>query len=82
MAMQSAFVLCERLAAGSAVGPRYALAWRRLFASRIRLAAIYAHIAMHPWASRAILPLLRRRPELLTLGARLGGKVRCAVDVH
>ena len=79
MAMQSAFLLCERLA-GSSTTADYATAWHRAFAPRIRLASLYAHIAMHPMANRAVLPLLRRWPGLLSIGARLGGKVRCVVD--
>jgi flavin-dependent dehydrogenase len=81
MAIQSAFLLCERLLAGSGnPGSGYERAWRRAFAARIRLAALYGHIAMNPIANRAVLPLLRRWPQLLSVGARLGGKVRSVVD--
>ena len=86
MAIQSAFLLCEQLLTGSSkigagkIGAGYPSSWRRAFASRIRLAALYANIAMNPMANRAALPLLRRWPQLLSLGARLGGKARCAVD--
>jgi 2-polyprenyl-6-methoxyphenol hydroxylase-like FAD-dependent oxidoreductase len=80
MAMQSAFLLCERLAGHSSNRVDYATAWRRTFAPRIRLAALYAHIAMRPMVNRAVLPLLRRWPRLLSISARLGGKVNCAVD--
>ena len=80
MALQSAFLLCERLLDGNSnAGRRYARAWRRAFAARIRLAAVYAHVAMHPVATRVALPLLRRWPKLLSIGARWGGKVRCVV---
>lgn len=82
MAMQSAFVLCERLTAAASSPSRYARAWRRAFASRIRLAAVYAHVAMHPTATRMALLILRRWPGLLTLGARLGGKARCVIDAR
>jgi 2-polyprenyl-6-methoxyphenol hydroxylase-like FAD-dependent oxidoreductase len=82
MAMQSAFLLCERLVKRSRTGTDYTTAWRRAFAPRIRLAALYAHVAMHPMATRAVLPLLRRWPGLLSIGARLGGKTRCVVDVR
>ena len=89
MAIQSAWLLCERLIAGSdallagdaserarvAVGADYAAAWRRSFIPRIRLAAVLAHLAMRPRASGVLLPLLRRWPWLLTSGARAGGKV-------
>jgi 2-polyprenyl-6-methoxyphenol hydroxylase-like FAD-dependent oxidoreductase len=81
MAIQSAFLLCERLRAGSGnPGSDYARAWRRAFAPRIRLAALYAHIAMSPIANRLALPVLRRWPRLLSLGARWGGKVRCVAN--
>ena len=64
------------------VGVGYATAWRRAFASRIRLAAVYAHIAMNPALHRAVLPMLKRWPALISAGARWGGKARCAVDAH
>ncbi len=94
MAIQSAWLLCDRLIArgdelrrhdllaGRAiaeVGRDYAANWRRCFASRIRLAAVFAHLAMRP-ASGALLPLLQRWPGMLTAAARLGGKVRRVVD--
>ena len=94
MAIQSAWLLCDRLIArgdelrrndllaGRAiaeVGRDYAASWRRSFASRIRLAAVFAHLAMRP-ASGALLPLLQHWPGMLTAGARLGGKVRRVVD--
>jgi len=86
MAIQSAWLLCERLIpqrdallsgrAHAEVGRDYANAWRRNFVPRVRLAATFAHLAMRPQASSVLLPLLRRWPQLLTTGARLGGKVR------
>lgn len=98
MAIQSAWLLCERLLAreqalrggnGSSpatqaramaeVGRDYATTWRRSFAPRLRLAAIFAHVAMRPGASRPLLSLLQRWPSLLTSGARLGAKVRHVV---
>lgn len=98
MAIQSAWLLCERLLARQAelpargaaspethadalvaVGCDYAAAWQRSFAPRIRLAAVFAHLAMRPGASRPLLPLLQRWPGLLTTGARLGAKVRHVV---
>ena len=85
MAIQSAWLLCKRLVAhrseltngraGAEVGRDYARVWRSSFTQRIRLAAIFAHLAMRPDASRALLPLLRRWPGLLMHGARAGGKV-------
>ncbi|HTA64683.1 MAG TPA: NAD(P)/FAD-dependent oxidoreductase [Xanthomonadaceae bacterium] len=85
MAIQSAWLLCKRLVAhrnelmtgraGTEVGCDYARVWRSSFTRRIRLAALFAHLAMRPDASRALLPLLRRWPGLLMHGARAGGKV-------
>jgi 2-polyprenyl-6-methoxyphenol hydroxylase-like FAD-dependent oxidoreductase len=89
MAIQSAWMLCEvlipqraELLAGRAadeVGRHYAARWRRSFTARIRIAALFAHLAMRPRASAALLPLLRRYPRILTAGARLGAKVRRVV---
>ena len=94
MAIQSAWLLCERLLARDGelrghessmhaiaeVGRDYAANWRRSFASRIRLAAVFAHLAMRPGASRTLMPLLQRWPQILTASARLGGKVRRIVE--
>jgi 2-polyprenyl-6-methoxyphenol hydroxylase-like FAD-dependent oxidoreductase len=86
MAIQSAWLLCDLLVAGDQrhapqrVAREYAAAWRRSFATRIRAAALFAHLAMRPAAASVLLPLLRRYPEIVTIGARLGGKVRRSVD--
>jgi flavin-dependent dehydrogenase len=92
MAMQSAWLLCGYLVvhpktlftAGwqRQIQRNYAGAWRRHFARRIQLAASFAHLAMRPGLASGLLPLLRRRPELLTWAARLSGKVKCTVDEH
>ena len=93
MAIQSAWLLCDRLIANrehagarrsehaswSAVGHDYARAWRSSFAPRIRLAATCAHLAMRPHAAGLLLPVLQHWPALLTRGARAAGKVRQAV---
>ena len=93
MAIQSAFLLSERLVARqdklrgacvddstmAAVGRDYAASWRRSFIPRIRVAAVLAHLAMRPDASRPLLPLLQRWPALLTATAQLGAKVRHVV---
>jgi flavin-dependent dehydrogenase len=83
MAMQSAWLLSQRLIAGGAtaaspmgmdeVGRLYARDWRVAFAKRIHAASMFAHLAMWPGAARA-LPLVKRMPEILTWGARLSGK--------
>jgi menaquinone-9 beta-reductase len=88
MAMQSARVLCEHLAAHSdralsaaAIGDvrkQYTAAWRRAVAPRIRAAAIIAHWAMMPAAVACSVPLLRVFPGVLTAGARFSGKATTA----
>jgi hypothetical protein len=54
----------------------YADSWRRQFAPRLRLAAVFAHLAMRPRTAAVLMLLLRAWPRLLTQGARWGGKVR------
>ena len=89
MAIQSAWMLSElliphraELVAGRAadkVGRLYAARWRRSFTARIRVAALFSHIAMRPRATSASLALVRRWPALLTASASLGAKVHRAV---
>ena len=83
MAMQSAWLLCDRLAREKhpllnaslrEVGRDYSRAWRRTFAPRMRVAACFAHLAMRPAAVGLLLPLLRLFPTALTLGAGWSGK--------
>jgi flavin-dependent dehydrogenase len=89
MALQSAALLCSHLlgqgrcaapAAGVQAGlwQAYAAAWRREFAPRLRLAAVFAQLAMRPRGSALLMKLLQAWPGLLTQGARWGGKVRMA----
>jgi len=92
MAIQSAWLLCDRLldhGAGSfarraspaqleRIGRDYERRWRGQFASRIRMAAVCAHLAMRPRAAGVLLPILQKAPGLLTLCARAAGKVRKA----
>jgi menaquinone-9 beta-reductase len=94
MALQSAFVLASLLAAdraallspGSAEAPQrrvlaaYEALWRRRFATRLRIAAAFAHVAMRPWAAKALWPLAQRWPGVLTHGARWSGKTHCAPE--
>jgi len=83
MAMQSAWLLVERLVAASdekAVANSYTRAWRRSFAPRIRAAAAIAHWAMRPRLVAATLPLLQTWPKLLTFGAWLSGKSKLVVQ--
>jgi menaquinone-9 beta-reductase len=89
MALQSAALLASLLLGPSAatvpdatdqarLQRRYAAAWRKAFAPRLRLAAVFAHVAMRPRGARALMKLVRIWPGLLTRGARWGGKVRFA----
>jgi menaquinone-9 beta-reductase len=90
MALQSAQLLCALLlgptgaaavpaaAVQAALQRRYAAAWRRQFGQRLRLAAVFAHLAMRPRSAAALVGLARLWPGLLTRGARWGGKVRFA----
>jgi flavin-dependent dehydrogenase len=89
MAMQSAWLLAERLIAWrrqgrkpaglTRVGEAYAAAWRRSFAPRLYAAAAVAQGAMQPAVVAGALPLLRCFPGLLSWGARLSGKARRVV---
>ena len=93
MALQSAALLCSHLlghrgpvavpdaAVQAELQRDYAASWRRQFAPRLRLAAAFAHLAMRPRSSAALMQLLRLWPRLLTLGARWGGKVRAPAMV-
>ena len=94
MALQSAFVLASFLgperaavldparagAAQRALLRRYERAWRLRFAARLRIAAVFAHVAMQPTAATALWPFARRWPGILTAGARWSGKTRYAPE--
>jgi len=94
MALQSAFVLAALIgparatlvaAATAHEAQRRALdayeaIWRRRFTRRLRVAAVFAHVAMRPALARVAWPLARRWPGILTLGARLSDKTRCAPE--
>ena len=58
------------------IARHYASAWRKEFAPRLRLAAVFAHLAMHPGTSALLMQLAKAWPGVLTRGARWGGKVR------
>lgn len=89
MAFQSAWLLCAHLlgtrdsprdiadaAWQRAVGQRYAADWHKQFAPRLRLASVFAHLAMRPGLASPLLALVRAWPGLLPLGAKWGGKTR------
>jgi len=90
MALQSAVLLAATLSPvepASIAGERafdlqrrYAAAWHRAFAPRLRLAAVYAHVAMRPALARPVRALLGRYPALLRSGARLAGKAARAAE--
>jgi flavin-dependent dehydrogenase len=86
MALQSAVLLARTVgrlepsaiddAASAALQREYADRWRRAFRGRLRVAAAYAHAAMHPSLAAPAAALLARWPGLLTHAARLAGKAR------
>ena len=92
MALQSSWLLCEELAGRPdafradpwgeicrrEAQQRYALRWCAHFSRRMRLAACFAHAAMRPGITAAVLPLLRQAPALLGFAARVSGKTRSA----
>ncbi len=93
MAMQSAWLLCDRLLATSGEGGpqtdaqwhadvarRYAADWRRHFATRLRLATVLAHTAMRPLPASLLVAAVRHFPSAVTWGARWCAKVTCAID--
>jgi flavin-dependent dehydrogenase len=85
MALQAGGLLARHLIAWAGAGRRpealaavaasYTRAWRRHFAPRLRVAALLAHWAMQPASVALSTPLLRCFPQVLSLGARLSGKV-------
>ncbi len=91
MAMQSAWLLCACLLSNTpppaardhtwqqGVAARYDAQWRLNFAHRLRLAAAFAHAAMHPRLLGPMLPVLKVA-KLLGHGATWSGKVRSALD--
>ncbi len=86
MALQSAALLARALACNAPatlsahetrdVQRRYVLAWRQAFSHRLRMAALYAHIAMRPALATPARALLGQWPAILTMAARLAGKAR------
>ena len=84
MAIQSAWLLCERLIAAprgattatwSAIGRDYEAAFRRNFAPRMRAASAFAALAMSRQAAAAT-GMFAAAPALLALAARVAGKAR------
>ncbi|HUP93522.1 MAG TPA: FAD-dependent monooxygenase [Burkholderiales bacterium] len=84
MALQSAWLLCERLVAAprslrgsawNAVARDYEAAYRANFAQRIAASRAFAAAAMRPSAAGAVAHVLQGAPGLLAFGARWAGKV-------
>jgi flavin-dependent dehydrogenase len=86
MAMQSAWMLCERLIVGEChacssetldgIGSAYSMDWRRSFGARIRAAKLFSSLAVRPGAVGLLLPVMGWFPGLLTFGASWSGKVK------
>ncbi len=84
MAMQSSWLLCQRLIGhrpadfsahlAAPVADQYAADWRGNFAPRLRVAAALARLATQPGAGPVLGAVVRRIPALLTFGAQLSGK--------
>jgi flavin-dependent dehydrogenase len=91
MAMQSAWLIARAVldegqgifsTSGRArAGAAYTAAWNRFFATRVRAAALFAHVALRPQLGRRLVPVIARFPRLLTFGAQLSGKTRQVVPV-
>jgi flavin-dependent dehydrogenase len=90
MAMQGAWLLAGLLISARTeirrghskeTGAAYARAWRRHFAPRLRSAALFAHLAMQPAATRILLPLFQYIPGLLAGCTRLSGKTTSVIPV-
>lgn len=95
MAILSAFLLVRQLNLGRARGDsafskpecenirqNYERAWRSNFSQRVRLAALFAHMFMRPFAAQMVTGWLERFPRLLTEGARWSGKTESLRLAH
>jgi len=80
MALQSAWLLSQALLKSSHAGQAYTQQWRAYFSKRIHAAALFAQVAMRPWAAATVLPLLKQFPSILTFGAKLSGKVKLVMN--
>jgi 2-polyprenyl-6-methoxyphenol hydroxylase-like FAD-dependent oxidoreductase len=86
MALQSAKLLADELTREALAGIdahrasslqlHYGHAWRKHFAPRLRLASLYANVAMRPRLAARLSGLLGHWPGLLTEAARFAGKAR------
>jgi menaquinone-9 beta-reductase len=88
MALQSAALLAAQLARKPPLAHHsthfdriqrmYAAQWRHQFASRLRIAQLYAYIAMNPSLNPTAQRVFARLPQTLTFAARMAGKARRA----
>ena len=91
MAIQSAWVLAQVLLARqyeilsdkntANAGEDYTKKWDLHFANRIHFAAVFAQLAMRPWAVNTLLPIVKLFPSILTLGAKLSGKIKQVIPI-
>ncbi|MGH8202051.1 MAG: NAD(P)/FAD-dependent oxidoreductase [Steroidobacteraceae bacterium] len=88
MALQSAAILAKlcgrrpkdlRAAYIVDVQRMHAAICRKEFSGRMRLAQLYAQVAMQPSLAKAAAILMKVWPGTLTAGARLAGKARCGM---
>ena len=93
MAMQSAWLLSQTLIersheilAGRGMddaGAYYSKQWRKHFINRIHAAALFSQLAMmRPRVVSLLLPLFKRFPSILTLGAKWSGKIQQVVPIE
>ena len=85
MAIQSSWLLCQRLLDGKQSPTEMAAAydrdWLNAFGPRIKAANIFAYLALSGRGHYAMSSALGKFPSLLTLGAKLSGKVnRIVID--
>jgi flavin-dependent dehydrogenase len=83
MAMQSSWLLSNALIKRNPsalaetdrdeIGHEFSRDWLRAFRLRIRAAELFARLCLRKETHRLLLPLIRTFPQILTLGARLGG---------
>lgn len=73
MAIQASGLLAKLLIAGRE--DEYARAWQARFATRIRAASLFAHLAMRDDTRNICRAVIARFPRVLDWGARLSGKV-------
>ena len=92
MALQSAWLLCAHLQTAKTnhakqdyawqieTANKYSTQWRRCFAPRLKFAATFAHMMMRPIPASSLFALFKLWPGMLTIGAKLAGKVDSEVS--